>query len=51
MLTSIPPEEVAPMGIQAFSRMEDLLAAAQLEGKSLYVIQNGSTVIPCPREA
>ena len=50
MLTSIPPEEVAPMGIEAFSNMEDLLAAAQLQGKSLYVIENGSTVIPCPPE-
>ncbi len=46
MLTSIPPETVAPMGIRAFSRMEDLLAAAELEGKSLYVIENASTVIP-----
>ena len=50
MLTSMQPEDVAPMGIEAFNNMEDLLAAAGLEGKSLYVIENGSTVIPCPQE-
>ena len=50
MLTSIPPETVAPMGIRAFSRMEDLLAAAELEGKTLYVIENAGTVIPDVRE-
>lgn len=50
MLTSIPPEVVAPMGIKAFSNMDDLLAAADLADKSLYVIENGSTVIPYPQE-
>ena len=51
MLTSIPPKEVAPMGIEAYNNMEALLAAADLSGKSLYVIENGGTVIPCPQEA
>ena len=51
MLTSIPPETVAPMGIEAFSDMGELLKAADLAGKSLYVIENGSTVIPCVEEA
>ena len=46
MLTSIPQEKVAPMGIEAYSDMKELLANAHLEGKSLYVIPNGSTVLP-----
>ena len=50
MLTSIPPETVAPMGIRAFSNMEELLAAADLDGKALYVIENGGTVIPYAQE-
>ena len=50
MLTSIAPETVAPMGIKAFNNMQDLLAAADLKDKKLYVIENGSTVIPCVRE-
>lgn len=47
MLTSVAPELVAPMGIEAFNNMEDLLKAADIEGKSVYVIENASTVIPC----
>ena len=39
------------MGIEAFSDMDALLKAADLDGKSLYVIENGSTVIPCVEEA
>ena len=46
MLTSIKPETVAPMGIKAYSSMDELLAQADLNGKKLYVIENGSTVIP-----
>lgn len=46
MLTSIPPEVIAPMGIEAFSDMESLLRAADLGDKSLYVIPNGSMVVP-----
>ena len=46
MLTGIPRETVAPMGIEAFSDMNALLKAADLNGKSLYVIPNGATVIP-----
>ncbi len=46
LYSSIAPEDVAPMGMQAFSDVDALLAAAQLEGKSIYVIPNGSTVIP-----
>ena len=46
MYSSIDPQIVAPMGIRAFSDMDALLKAADLEGKSIYVIPNGSTVIP-----
>ncbi len=46
MLTSVPQEQVAPMGIQTFSNMEDLLAQVDLQDKLVYVIPNGSTVIP-----
>ncbi len=50
MLTSIPAETVAPMGIEAFGTVEELLAAAHLEGKEMYVVPNGATVIPRPPE-
>ena len=33
------------MGMRAFSDM-NALKAAQLDGKSIYVIPNGSTVVP-----
>ena len=51
LYSSIAPEDVAPMGIKAFSDVNTLLVAAQLEGKSIYVIPNGSTVIPHVKEA
>ena len=46
MLTSVPQETVAPMGLKAFSDVNELMKAAHLEGKSVYVIPNGSTVVP-----
>ena len=46
MLTGVAPEVLAPMGIQAFSDPAKLLEAARLEGKSIYVIPNGSAVMP-----
>ena len=46
MLTSVAPEVVAPMGLKAYSDPERLLADAHLEGKTVYVVPNGSTVIP-----
>ena len=51
LLTSIPNETVAPMGIHAYNNMKDLLEAAQIENDLLYVIPNGSTVIPYAEEA
>ena len=50
MLTGIKPETVAPMGIKAYSNMDELLRQADLAGKKLYVIENGSTVIPYATE-
>ena len=50
MLTSIPPEVVAPMGIRAYSDMNALLRDAALSEKSLYVIPNGATVVPYVEE-
>lgn len=46
MYSSIPAETVAPMGIKAYDDMEKLMEAADLEGKSIYVIPFGSTVLP-----
>ena len=46
LYSSIDPKAVEPMGIRAFSNMDALLEAAQLQGKTIYVIPNGSTVIP-----
>ena len=46
MLTSVPQEQVAPMGIQTFTDMEELLSQVDLKDKLVYVIPNGSTVIP-----
>ena len=46
MLTSVAPETVAPMGLKAFSDIESLMKCAQPEGKKIYVIPNGSTVVP-----
>lgn len=50
LYSSIDPKDVEPMGMKAFSDVDSLLAAAQLEGKSVYVIPNGSTVIPHVKE-
>ena len=46
MYSSIPAETVAPMGIKAYDDLDRLMAAADLEGKSIYVIPTGSTVLP-----
>ena len=51
LLTDIPAGTVAPMGMKAFHNMDELLAAANLSGKTLYVIENGATVIPYVQEA
>ena len=46
LLTSIPNETVAPMGIKAYSTMDALMADMDFTDKTIYVVPNGSTVIP-----
>ena len=46
MLTTVDPEIVKPMGIEAYSNINELLKAADIEGKTTYIIENASTVIP-----
>ena len=46
LYSTIAEKCVAPMGMHAFSDMNELLKAAELDGKSIYVIPNGATVIP-----
>ena len=46
MLTSIPAETVKPMGIEGYSDIGELLKNADLDGKTIYVIPNGATVVP-----
>ena len=46
MMTSVPPEQLAPMGIKAFGSMDQLLSEVDLKDKLIYLIPNGSTVIP-----
>lgn len=46
MLSDIAKQDVAAMGMTAYDNTEDLMAALDLDGKSIYVIPNGSTVIP-----
>ncbi len=46
MYSSIPAETVAPMGIKAYDDLDKLMEDADLEGKSIYVIPTGSTVLP-----
>ena len=50
MLTSISPDTVAPMGIEAYHDLKDLIAAADLQDKTVYVIPNGATVVPYVEE-
>ena len=53
-VTSRSPESAQKMaetvGCPACADVDALLAAAQLDGKSVYVIPNASTVIPCVTE-
>ena len=46
LYSSIPDEQVRPMGMRSFSDMTELLKEAKLDGKSIYVIPNGATVVP-----
>ena len=46
MLTTAPAEPLARMGIKAFTDPAELCRQLELDGKLVYVIPNGSTVIP-----
>ena len=46
MYSSIPAEIVKPMGIKAYDDLDKLMADADLEGRSIYIIPTGSTVLP-----
>lgn len=50
MLTDVPADRLKPMGIEAVSTPQALLEGIRFEGKTVYVIPNGSTVIPRPAD-
>ena len=50
MYSSIPAETVKPMGIKAYDDIEKLMKDADLDGKSIYIIPTGSTVLPAVTE-
>ncbi len=50
MLTSIDPEIMKGMGIEAYNNPDELMKHVDFEGKTVYVIPNGSTVIPSVEE-
>ena len=50
MLSSVPAETVAPMGLESYPDWDSLRANLDLEGKSIYVIPNGATVVPFVEE-
>lgn len=47
MLTTVPEETLAVMGIEGYSDIRELMKQADLTDKTIYVIPNGATVIPC----
>lgn len=46
MYTSIDKSDVAPMGIKAYNDITKLMGDVDFEGKSIYIIPTGSTVLP-----
>lgn len=46
MLTKAPKDALSQMGIEAYTEPEELFSVLDLSGKSIYVIPNGSTVVP-----
>ncbi len=46
MLSELDRSDAAQMGIEVYRDMDQLLAAAELKGKSILVVPNGSVVIP-----
>ena len=49
LLTTADPSSLAPMGIEAYTDMAALLAAADIADKDILLIPNGSTVVPYPK--
>ena len=50
LLSTIPAETLRPIGMESYQDMDTLLKAADLSGKSIYVIPNGNTVMPIPAD-
>lgn len=46
LLSGIDPKDTAPMGIESYSDVNELLAHVDLEGKSILVIPNAGSVVP-----
>lgn len=46
MLTEIPPETIAPMGLSAYSDISELLRQVDFSGKSVYVMPYGGGTVP-----
>ena len=51
LLSTIPSETLRPIGMESYQDMDTLLKAADLSGKSIYVVPNGNTVMPIPAES
>ena len=50
-LSSMEPELVRDMGVRSFKDMKDLLAEVDFNGKDVYVIPYGGSVLPQTKEA
>ena len=46
LLSTIAPEDTAPMGIESYRDVSALLARAEVEGKRILVIPNAGSVVP-----
>ena len=51
LLSSMEPELVRDMGVRSFKDMKDLLAEVDFNGKDVYVIPYGGSVLPQTKEA
>jgi nickel-dependent lactate racemase len=50
LITSIDPKDLEPMGIKAFSNPAKALEGVRLEGRTVYLIDNATTVMPREKE-
>ncbi len=46
ILTTIGRDTAGPMGMEAYTDLEEMLAGVDFTGKSVYVIPNGGSVVP-----